>query len=120
MTVIERFEQVDPFDRAVDKKGISTPPSLSAGRSSLGTTPSTAMAELPCSPPMTSITAEHTPCCNNVNRLCAPPGIIILNDSFAASRNPRRFPKRSGSTHLLHPQQERLLSKSRSPVSQSR
>ena len=37
------------------------------------------MAESPCSPPMTSITAEHTLCCNNVNRPCAPPGVIILN-----------------------------------------
>ena len=34
--------------------------------------------------------------------------------------NPCRFPKRSGSIHLTHPQQERLLSKSQSPVSQSR
>ena len=101
---------------------ISTPPSPSAGRSSLGTTPSTAMVESPCSPPMTSITAVPTPCCNNVNRPCATPGIITLNASFAASRNPCRFPKRSGSTHLPHPhpQQERLLSKSQSPVSQSR
>ena len=99
---------------------ISTPPSPSAGRSSLCTTPSTAMAESPCSPPMTCITAAPTPCCNNVNRPCAPPGVIILNASFAASRNPCRFPKRSGSTHLPNPQQERLLSKSQSPVSQSR
>ena len=90
------------------------------GRSSLGTTPSTAMAESSCSHPMTSITAVPTPCCNNVNRPCAPPGVIIQTASFAASRNPCRFPTRSGSIHLLHPQQDRLLSKSRSPVSQSR
>ena len=53
------------------------------------------MAESPCSPPMTCITAAPTPCCNNVNRPCAPPGVIILNASFAASPNPCRFPKRS-------------------------
>ena len=53
---------------------------------------------------------------------CATPGTITLNASFAASRNPCRFPNRSGSTHLPypHPQQERLLSQSQSPVSQSR
>ena len=66
------------------------------------------------------LTAAPTPCCNNVNRPCAPPGVIILNASFAASPNPCRFPKRSESTHLPNPQQERLLSKSQSPVSQSR
>ena len=30
----------------------------------------------PCSPPMTCTTAAPTPCCNNVNRPCAPPGVI--------------------------------------------
>ena len=71
---------------------------------------------LPCiSTRMLSV--PYTPCCNNVNRPCATPGIITLNASFAASPNPCRFPKRSGSTHLPHPhpQQERLLSKSQSP-----
>ena len=38
--------------------------------------------------PMTSITAVHTPCCNNVNRPCATPGIITLNASFAHPETP--------------------------------
>ena len=42
-----------------DDSTISTPPSPSAGRSSLGTTPSTAMVESPCSPPDD---VHHGPC----------------------------------------------------------
>ena len=63
---------------------------------------------------------EPTACWNSVSGPFKPPGPITLNASFEGSHNPTPFPKRSGSTHPRQPQQEKLLSKSLSPLSQSR
>ena len=49
-------------------------------------------AESSCSHPMTSITAvDDTPCCNNVNRPCAPPGVII--ERFVRGTKPLPLPE---------------------------
>ena len=69
---------------------------------------------------MMSIIIEPTACWNSVSGPFKPPGPATLNASFEESHNPTPFPKRSGSTHPRQPQQEILLSKSLSPVSQSR
>ena len=98
----------------------SPPRSPSAEHSSLGTTPSIAMAGSRCSPRTTSITIEPGACWTSAGAPFKPPGPVIPNASFAGSQNQIPFPKRSGSIHRLHPQQERLLSKSQPTVSQSR
>ena len=68
----------------------------------------------------TSIIIEPRACWNTAGGPFKPPGPGIPNASFEASQNQTPFPKRSGSIHPRHPQQERLLSKSQSAVSQSR
>ena len=87
------------------------PPSPSAGRSSPGTTPSTAMPGSRCSPPMMSIITEHRMCWLSADVPCKPPGPFTPNASSTAPRNPPRFPKPSGSTHPPLPQQEKRVSK---------
>ena len=72
------------------------------------------------SPRTTSIIIEPGACWTSAGGPFKPPGPVIPNASFEASQNQTPFPKRSGSTHPRHPQQERLLSKSQSAVSQSR
>ena len=69
---------------------------------------------------MMSIIIEPTACWNSVSGPFKPPGPITLNASFEGSHNPTPFPKRSGSTHPRQLQPEKLLSKSLSPLSQSR
>ena len=88
-----------------------TGPSPSAGRSSPGTTPSTAMPGSRCSPPMMSIITEHRMCWLSADVPCKPPGPFTPNASSTAPRNPPRFPKPSGSTHPPLPQQEKRVSK---------
>ena len=87
------------------------PPSPSAGRSSPGTTPSTAMPGSRCSPPMMSIITGHRMCWLSADVPCKPPGPFTPNASSTAPRNPPRFPKPSGSTHPPLPQQEKRVSK---------
>ena len=74
------------------------PPSPSAGRSSPGTTPSTAMPGSRCSPPMMSIITEHRMCWLSADVPCKPPGPFTPNASSTAPRNPPRFPKRLDQT----------------------
>ena len=76
------------------------------------TTPSTATVGSPCSPPTMSITVEPTSCWLSAREPSNSLGPTILNASYEASRNPVRFPKRSGSTHPPNPQQEGVFSKS--------
>ena len=90
----------------------STRPSLSAERSSPGTTRSIVTAGSRCSPLMMSITVEPAMYWPNVGGLWKPPGSTTLNASFGGSRNPDPSPKRSGSTHPRQRQPEALLSKS--------
>ena len=87
------------------------PPSPSAGRSSPGTTPSTAMPGSRCSPPMMSIITGHRMCWLSADVPCKPPGPFTPNASSTAPRNPPRFPKPSGSTHPPLRQQEKRVSK---------
>ena len=90
-------------------------------RFSPGTTPRIATAGSPCSPPMMFTMTAPSTCWHSASASWKPPGPITLNASFEGSRNPARFPKRSGSIRPLHRrQQERLLSKSQWSVSQSR
>ena len=77
----------------------SPPPSPSAERSSLGTTPSIAMAGSRCSPRTTSIIIEPRACWTSAGGPFKPPGPGIPNASFEASQNQTPFPKQSGSTH---------------------
>ena len=76
------------------------------------TTPSTAMAESRCSPPMTSITAAPSASSNNANALCERHGTTTRSDSFTEHRNPSLFPKRSGSTHQPRKRRNTMLTKS--------
>ena len=68
----------------------------------------------------TSITIEPRACWSSAGGPFKPPGPVIPNASFEESHNRIPFPKPSGSTHLSHPQQEKLLTKSQSSLSQSR
>ena len=94
--------------------------STTSKRSSLGTTPNIAMAGSRCSPRTTCITIEPRACWSSAGGPFKPPGPVIPNASFEGSHNRIPFPKPSGSTHLRHPQQEKLLGKSQSSLSQSR
>ena len=58
-----------------------------------------------CSPPMMSIITGHRTCWLSADVHCKPPGPFTPNASCMGPRNPTRFPKRSGSTHPLLPQQ---------------
>ena len=77
----------------------SPPRSPSAERSSLGTTPSIAMAGSRCSPRTMSITIEPRAYWTSAGGPFKPPGLVTPNASFEGSHNPIPFPKRSGSTH---------------------
>ena len=77
----------------------SPPPSPSAERSCLGTTPSIAMAGSRCSPRTTSIIIEPRACWTSAGAPFKPPGPVIPNASFEASQNQTPFPQRSGSIH---------------------
>ena len=90
---------------------MALPATPSAGRSSPGTTPSTAMPGSRCSPPMMSIITGHRMCWLSADVPCKPPGPFTPNASSTAPRNPPRFPKPSGSTHPPLPQQEKRVSK---------
>ena len=78
------------------------------------------MPASPCSPPMTSITAEPSALSNDANVLFAWLGPNTRNDSFMESPNPTLFPQRSGSTHRPRLLRRSLLSKCAPPLSHCR